>query len=102
MKSMLAKMGLMFVLLGASGGWGCATIDGADGTDVGDEDVREAASALCEGWEAGARNCSAKCSDDGWYHVGQSPSVPYGGCQEAAMAKCSSMGRGYRGSCWSF
>ncbi len=97
MKAILAGLGSLLVLGGVV--CGCTTT-GSTGLD--DEDVGEISSALCEGWDRGGRTCSAKCSDGGWYDAGHAPSVPYGRCQEAAVDKCSRMGLGYEGSCWSF
>lgn len=97
MKAALASFGSLLVLGGVV--CGCAT---TAASDIEDEDVGEASSAICEGWDRGGRTCSAKCSDGGWYEAGHAPSVAYGQCQEAAVGKCTSMGLGYDGACWSF
>jgi hypothetical protein len=63
------------------------------------EELGTVESALCEGWDSGARRCSWKCtSTSSWYSVAAG-AVAYGQCTEFATAQC---GRTPYGVCWSF
>jgi hypothetical protein len=63
------------------------------------EEITTSESALCEGWDAGARRCTWKCtSTSSWYSV-QAGYVSYGHCQDFANSQC---GRTAYGACWSF
>jgi hypothetical protein len=61
---------------------------------------------ICEGWNAGARRCTARCANVGngfWFYVGDYPAVQYGGCGTAADAFCrQNFGTYATATCWSY
>ncbi len=57
---------------------------------------------ICEGFNNGARVCSAKCGGS-WYSVGVYPGIDSGGCGAAADSYCRYwFGTGSSGACWSY
>jgi hypothetical protein len=63
------------------------------------EQIGTSEGALCEGWDAGARRCSWKCTSSAtlWTSVGVGV-VGYGQCQDYANSQC---GRTAYSTCWS-
>lgn len=70
-----------------------------EGPDAAAEQLGTTTSALCEGWDSGARKCSFKCySSDGSWWTFPAGYVAYGQCQEAANQQCA---RTAAATCWS-
>ncbi|MHA7630556.1 hypothetical protein [Corallococcus sp. M7] len=54
---------------------------------------------LCEGYAAGARICTFRCTAGGGWYAYPVNSVPYGQCQDYANSFC---GGTAAATCWSF
>jgi hypothetical protein len=90
-------MNMKMMLMGLVSGLMLAACGGTeDAQEPVAEELSTVQSALCEGWDSGARRCSFKCySDSTWWTY--SGSVAYGQCQDFANSQC---GRTAYGSCW--
>ncbi|MBM7113850.1 hypothetical protein [Archangium primigenium] len=62
------------------------------------DELATSQSALCEGWDSGARRCSFKCYSDSTWWTTTSGTVAHNQCQEFANNAC---GRTAYGACWS-
>ncbi len=72
---------------------------GAPLPEEGADELGTTEGMICEGWAAGARRCSWKCtSTSSWYSVGVGV-VGQNDCTEYARQQC---GRTAYGTCWSF
>lgn len=96
MKKLLGSVAVGFLLAGCGGAE-------VDDTAAGDEaEVASVEQGICEGFNNGARRCTAKCGNN-WYYVGYYPTIGSGDCGNAANSFCiANFGVGASGACWSF
>lgn len=75
----------------------CGGPEPKEGGETAEPTLATSESAICEGWNAGARTCTFKCtSSSNWTYL---YGVPEGQCTARATGVC-----GYTpyGTCWSF
>lgn len=78
----------------------CGGIDPAqeESTPSAEPTLSTSQQGICEGWDAGARRCSYKCTSTSEWRAFAAYTVAYGDCVEAGTRAC---GRVPYGSCWS-
>lgn len=77
----------------------CGGVETEEGTSEQTPSLATSEQGLCEGYDAGARRCSVRCTANGPWFLYEPGILYYGECQAHGASYC---GRTPSATCWSF